>query len=796
MNGLRRIIARLVLAFSLGGAGGFTPSSPAASDPGLRLPNTAPLTEERDLSVLMVEGIRSNLLNRTQLTLQSRAQVWSSPGNNRASLIQRLKQSIGLDESTDPATSLEFVTQNPGHQAQLTSRSGVTLHRARWQVFPDVAAEGLVLLPPNPSHLRGCVIHLPDPDLTPEAICGWNPDSNDTHPAALQLAAQNFLVLIPTLLSREHTRSGSDALHRFTRLPHREWIYRQAFELGRHPIGYELEVARTGLTAALKSFPSLSGAHHGIIGSSTGAWIALLTAALDERFTATWVIGSLSAREHLDSEPIDHNVWNYHQLGDAGVAALIAPRALLVDPVDPAPLQSTNPVDRGGAAPGHVAIATPEDLASEIKLAARLAHTVQPHAQSWSPTLTPQPSNRTTTPGGGPGSASPLSVFLQALAAPPPSTSTDQWLTPLPPPPDPAAINARQARMVRAWEAHTQNLLRQAERIRDQATWPLLTPGPDRSNRVLSARSQLWNDVIGRLPDPDRPPNPRTRPGPAGLGWTSEEVQLEVGEDLFAWGFLLLPNDLRPGERRPVVVCQHGLEGLPIHTITGPGTPGYEAYKGFSAQLAQRGYIVFAPHNPYRGEDRFRSLQRLANPLGLSIFSFITRQHQQVLRWLGTLPFVDPQRIAFYGLSYGGKTAMRVPALLPDYCLSICSADFNDWITKNVTVDSNYSYLYTGEYELPEFNLGRTFNYAEMAALIAPRPFMVERGHDDGVAPDSWVASEYARVRRHYVKLGIGNRTEIEFFDGPHTINGQGTFRFLDRHLGFTPHPPTPNASP
>jgi hypothetical protein len=84
-----------------------------------------------------------------------------------------------------------------------------------------------------------------------------------------------------------------------------------------------------------------------------------------------------------------------------------------------------------------------------------------------------------------------------------------------------------------------------------------------------------------------------------------------------------------------------------------------------------------------------------------------------------------------------------------------------------------------------EFDLGNTFNYAEMASLIAPRPFMVERGHHDGVAPDEWVAYEYAKVRRFYVGLGLGGRTEIEFFDGPHTIHGVGTFEFLHRHLNW-----------
>ena len=49
---------------------------------------------------------------------------------------------------------------------------------------------------------------------------------------------------------------------------------------------------------------------------------------------------------------------------------------------------------------------------------------------------------------------------------------------------------------------------------------------------------------------------------------------------------------------------------------------------------------------------------------------------------------------------------MRVPALLDRYCLSICSGDFNEWIWKNVSVDSPYSYMFTGEYEMYEFNLG------------------------------------------------------------------------------------------
>lgn len=126
---------------------------------------------------------------------------------------------------------------------------------------------------------------------------------------------------------------------------------------------------------------------------------------------------------------------------------------------------------------------------------------------------------------------------------------------------------------------------------------------------------------------------------------------------------------------------------------------------------------------------------------------------------------------------------MRIPVVIPHYCLSICSADFNEWIWKNNDARFPYCYLWTGEYDMPEFNLGNTFNYAELSWLIFPRPFMVERGHDDGVASDDWVAYEYANTRRLYVKMGLADRTEIEFFDGPHSIHGVGTFQFLHKHL-------------
>lgn len=242
-----------------------------------------------------------------------------------------------------------------------------------------------------------------------------------------------------------------------------------------------------------------------------------------------------------------------------------------------------------------------------------------------------------------------------------------------------------------------------------------------------------------------------------------------------------MPKDLKPGERRPVVVCQHGRGSVPKDVVEGDDA----YYHNFAARLADRGFVVFAPHNLYRGEDRYRWLSRKANGVKASLFSFIIGQHDQLLRWFATLPFVDANRIGFYGLSYGGETAVRVPTVLERYSLSICSGDFNDWTRKVAATDERFSFMYTIEWEMPYFNMGNTFDYAELTYLMVPRPFMVERGHHDRVARDQWVAHEYAKVRWLYTQFGLADQTAIEYFNGGHTINGQDTFAFLHKHLNW-----------
>ena len=71
-----------------------------------------------------------------------------------------------------------------------------------------------------------------------------------------------------------------------------------------------------------------------------------------------------------------------------------------------------------------------------------------------------------------------------------------------------------------------------------------------------------------------------------------------------------------------------------------------------------------------------------ANPMRKTLFSIIIPHHNRIMDELEMLSYVDKNRIGVYRLPYVGETAMREPALIPRYCLSICSTDFNERIKK------------------------------------------------------------------------------------------------------------------
>jgi hypothetical protein len=751
-------------------------ASSAASEP---LAGTAPLTLTGDPASLMVDGIDRFLNRQTDASLLRRSAHWqrdfSSPKAYEASLAPnraRLRKVLGVVDLRLPCKVMEVVSSF-GQPPILAGDNNFEIRAVRWAVLPGVNGEGLMLSPRNGNPVADCIV-IPDCNTTPEALVGLTEGVPPDAQFPRFLAEAGLRVLVPVLINRASKYSALQG-RSSTGQPHREWIYRQAFEMGRHIQGYEVQK----ILAASEWFRHDRGPAKrklGVFGCGEGGIIALETGALDTGIDAIGVSGAFHSRQNLWREPIDRNVWAFlTEFGDAELAAMIAPRSLMVEAAA-GPAFSVPAHDRGPT-PGQLSTPVLADIQAEFERARKLAGNFAAF---------PRFRLTVSDKGTGPAGALPtLAAFVLALQSQPGTVQIMSNKRPVQKQVESIDwIEPRQKRQFDQLVEHTQKLVRQSDNTR-RAFWT----HADRKSRSAEAwekttpryRDYLAKQVIGQFDEPLLPLNAKTRLLYEQPTYRAYEVTVDVFPDVFAYGWLLLPKDIQPGERRPVVVCQHGLEGRPADAADPKIDSPY--YHRFACKLAEQGFITFAPQNPYIFKDRFRTLQRKANPLGKSLFSIIVPQHRQLVSWLASLPMVDADRIAFYGLSYGGKTAMRVPALVDGYCLSICSADFNEWIWKNTSVTSPYSYLGTGEYEMVEFDLGNTFNYAELAGLIAPRPFMVERGHRDGVAPDEWVAYEFAKVRLLYADLRLPDRTTIEFFDGPHSIHGVGTFEFLHQHL-------------
>ena len=785
-----------------------------AAPPDAPLLGTSTLTDSTPLSDRILDGSKAFLIEQWSETAKDRQSKWRSAITDPARFAEHqehvrsiLTEVTGSHDSRTEAETPQWIrllSERPEESSPQTQGSRtIHIRPLQWNVLPGLSARGLWVGIPDRERL-GTVIIRPDASVTLHAIAGDTDPSaepgvadssiEETRNLASSLCSAGFDVVIVQPISRT-----SELRRNRVELTDQEYVYRLTNVLGRHPIGLEIQTIRSLVDWLARSEPDITNTTAsnietsdrspiGLIGHGDGGLIAMLTAAIDTRVDVVMASGGWGNLENVWQQPIGRNVFDLlTHASDAEIAAMIAPRKVVIE----ASKCTGYEVNGRGAAPAKWNAPT----LAEVKHARQQLRSLYAgDAAHVSFILPPEPESQDLLPLG---SETARRQFQLLLADAKNTSSVGEPATQVDPSPTPTRSDRTLLEMpttqlpwsaaeIRQWQLHqiermTETWVADSREIRDQWINALDTTSIENYQiATIPHRERLERDVIGRFEIPRVPANARSRKWRETEKWTGFELEVDVFENIVAGGILLVPKDLKKEERRPLVVCVHGLEGRPEDTILND----HPAYHDFAARLCERGFIVFCPQQLYLGHDRFRVLQRLANPLGKTLFSIIIPQHRQFLSVLSDMPFVDRERIGFYGLSYGGKSAMRIPSVIEEYKAAICSADYNEWVLKNVSPRDGFSYVWTPEYEIFEFNLARTFNYAEMAAMICPRPFMVERGHFDGVGIDRWVAFEYAPVRYLYAaKLGIPERTEIEWFVGPHTIHGQGTFAFLHKHL-------------
>jgi len=268
------------------------------------------------------------------------------------------------------------------------------------------------------------------------------------------------------------------------------------------------------------------------------------------------------------------------------------------------------------------------------------------------------------------------------------------------------------------------------------------------------------------------------------------EVVLESVPGVEVAGYLLLPTTGRPA---PAIICQHGLGGRPDALVGFDDRfEGQSVYDRFAQRLAEKGYVVFVPFMNW-GWPSVSSRDRLvkhAYALGFAPNQFEVAQLHAVVDFLQSRPEVIADRIAFYGLSYGGHASLWLSAHEPRLAAVVTAGHFNDWQTKLTSPELSpplvrpTAYLTVDEgYDMFNYNVLNELGHAELATRFAPRPYFVENGLQDSVTPTAWVNREFACVQAVFDWLNAAQQVELEHFAGPHRIWAEHSFDFLHRHL-------------
>jgi hypothetical protein len=79
--------------------------------------------------------------------------------------------------------------------------------------------------------------------------------------------------------------------------------------------------------------------------------------------------------------------------------------------------------------------------------------------------------------------------------------------------------------------------------------------------------------------------------------------------------------------------------------------------------------------------------------------------------------------------------------------------------------------------------LGR-LEHEDLAALVAPRPMLVESGSEDDLFPVAAATESVRRTRLVYGRHGAAERLVHDVFEGGHQWHGLEALPFLDRWLG------------
>jgi len=293
------------------------------------------------------------------------------------------------------------------------------------------------------------------------------------------------------------------------------------------------------------------------------------------------------------------------------------------------------------------------------------------------------------------------------------------------------------------------------------------------------------------------PLNPRVTQIVQCDGYRREHVLIDTEPGVTMALYALIPNGLQ--DSVPAILAPHGHDSggklcpAGVVEVTGVAERVKQYNYDYGRQAARRGYVVFCPDARGFGERReslcqtpealfessCRQIAHMALPLGLTVAGMWTWDLSRLIDYALTRPECAGQPVGCIGLSGGGLQTLYVSALDERIQCAVISGYFygvrDSLLHLSGNCDCNY---------VP--HLWDYVDMGDIAALIAPRPALVETGTRDPLNGPRGIANvleQFDIAKQAYQLLGVEERIAIDIFEGEHRWHGIAAFDWLDRWL-------------
>jgi dienelactone hydrolase len=292
------------------------------------------------------------------------------------------------------------------------------------------------------------------------------------------------------------------------------------------------------------------------------------------------------------------------------------------------------------------------------------------------------------------------------------------------------------------------------------------------------------------------PPKPRVTDSVDCGDYLRQRIEISTEPGVRMPLFALIPK--RGAPPYPAVIAPHGHASGGKLSVAGVGDiPEIaNAIKTFNydygVQFVRAGFIVFCPDARGFGERQEAAakcnllnsscplLNNMAYPLGQTVTGMWTWDLHRLVDYIQSRPDCIAGRIGCAGLSGGGLQTLWAAALDRRIRCAVISGYLYGYKQSLLDMHQNCSCNYVP-------HLYEYVDMGDIAALIAPRPLLIETGTKDplnGAGGMQNVLAQVATIRKAYRLLQAAPLLRHDIFEGEHRWHGTEAIPWMQRHLG------------